>query len=91
MTFDPDEALKKARASVHGFHFDGPSDAERRVEHLERVVSALFRQERKLKLERLMWKSSAMANAYSMRYNTERSTRWGSLMRACKKELENMK
>ena len=56
MTFDPDKALIKARESVHGFYMDGPSEAESRIEHLERVVSALFRQERKLKLERLMYK-----------------------------------
>ena len=98
MTFNADQALKKARASVHGFYFDGPSNAERRVKTLEGILSLMFRQERKLKLERLMWKAKFKANRlYDMsdltgnEHYEHRGDRWISLMRDCKKELEKMK
>ena len=102
MTFDPDKALQKARESVHGFYMDGPSEAESRVEHLERVVSALFRQERKLKLERLMWKADARAWEHhrekdlprptrSVKHHKRMMERWESLYRACADKLEELK
>ena len=56
MTFDPDKALQKARESVHGFCMDGPSEAESTVENLRALLMCMFEQERKLKLERLMYK-----------------------------------
>ena len=43
---------------------------------------------RKLKLERLMWKCSALAAAHFTVYRKARADRWHSLMQACKKELE---
>jgi hypothetical protein len=102
MTFDPDKALQKARESVHGFYFDGPSDAESRVEHLEQVVSALFRQERKLKLERLMYKADARAWEHhremnlpcpmrSYAHHKHMMERWESLYVACADKLEELK
>ena len=91
MTFDPDKALIKARESVHGFYLDGPSEAESRIEHLERVVSALFRQERKLKLERLMWKADSKCWSLSDEMLLDRAVRWHRLYDACKKKLEELK
>ena len=91
MTFDPDKALIKARESVHGFYLDGPSEAESRIEHLERVVSALFRQERKLKLERLMWKSRYKLMRYRYGCNHDRADRWECLHLDCKGALEELK
>ena len=43
---------------------------------------------RKLKLERLMWKSSAMAAAHFAVNRKARAKRWASCMKSCKKELE---
>ena len=102
MTFDPDKALQKARESVHGFYMDGPSEAESRIEHLERVVSALFRQERKLKLERLMYKADARAWEHHREMNLPRPSRsfghhkrmmirWESIYVACRNKLEELK
>ena len=91
MTFDADKALQKARESVHGFYMDGPSETESRVEHLERVVSALFRQERKLKLERLMYKAEAIAWYHQSHGEYVRMSRWESLYYACVDKLEELK
>jgi len=91
MTFDPDKALIKARESVHGFYMDGPSEAGSRVEHLERVVSALFRQERKLKLERLMWKAYARAEYANKMNRFDVVLGWFSLSRRCAIKLEELK
>ena len=102
MTFDPDKALIKARESVHGFYFDGPSEAESRIEHLERVVSALFRQERKLKLERLMWKADAKVWEHHREMDLPRPmrtfehhkrmvARWEALYCTCADKLEELK
>ena len=95
MTFDPDKALIKARESVHGFYMDGPSEAESRIEHLERVVSALFRQERKLKLERLMYRAKFMQMFYMYESAQDKAGwkghRWGALAILCEEELEELK
>ena len=47
-----------------------------------------YAQVRKLKLERLMWKSSAIASAHHACNHIYRARRWASLMEACKMELE---
>jgi hypothetical protein len=92
MTFDPDKALQKARESVHGFYMDGPSEAESRIEHLERVVSALFRQERKLKLERLMYKAFHLGTwEREAGDQFDWADRCLALSERCKKELEELK
>ena len=91
MTFNPDEALLKSRESVNGLYFDGSSKEERRIEHLERVVSALFRQERKLKLERLMYKADAKAWYHHDCHNHKRLDRWDRLYLACRNKLEELK
>ena len=94
MTFDHDKALIKTREAIHGFCFDGSSKEERRIEHLERVVSALFRQERKLKLERLMYKCKFLQMFYMYESAQDkagwRGHRWGALSILCEDELEEL-
>ena len=86
--FDPDKALIKARESVHGFYMDGPSEAESTVENLRALLMCMFEQERKLKLERLMWKSRYKLMRYRYGCNHDRADRWESLYLACQKELK---
>ena len=91
MSFDPDEALLKARGSVHGFYFDGPSEAESRAENLKALLMCMFEQERKLKLERLMWKARSKVWEYGgLSYKRDRELRWAEVYDACKKELEKL-
>jgi len=90
MTFDPDKSLIKARESVHGFYMDGPSEAGSRVEHLERVVSALFRQERKLKLERLMWKAYGKSEYCLKNNRIQIAIRWNDLSSRCHRKLQEL-
>ena len=91
MTFDPDKALKEARESVHGFYFDGPSEAESTVENLRALLMFMFEQERKLKLERLMYKADARAWSHQQQGNYARVERWESLYYACADKLEELK
>jgi hypothetical protein len=74
VTFDPDEALIKARESVHGFYFDGS------------------RQERKLKLERLMYKAFHLGTwEREAGDQFDWADRCLALSERCKKELEELK
>lgn len=69
--------------------FDRPSPENLRIAHLERIIDALFRQERKLKLERLMWKARSKVWEYGgLSYKRDRELRWHNLYESCKKELE---
>ena len=92
MTFDPDKALQKARESVHGFYMDGPSEAESTVENLRALLMCIFEQERKLKLERLMWKAFHLGT-----WEREAGDQFAwadrclALSERCKKELEELK
>ena len=94
MTFDPDKALQKARESVHGFYMDGPSEAESTVENLRALLMCMFEQERKLKLERLMWKCKFMQMFYIYESAQDkagwRGHRWGALAILCEEELEEL-
>ena len=92
MTFDPDKALIKARESVHGFYFDGPSEAESTVENLRALLMCMFEQERKLKLERLMWKAFHLGTwEREAGDQFDWADRCLALSERCKKELEELK
>ena len=91
MTFDADKELLKARASVHGFYFDGPTNDERRIKSLESILSLMFKEERKLKLERLMYKADARAWYHHKNGNCSREDRWDDLYRSCRSKLEGLK
>jgi hypothetical protein len=92
MTFDPDKALKEARESVHGFYMDGPSEAESTVENLRALLMCMFEQERKLKLERLMWKAFHLGTwEREAGDQFDWADRCLALSERCKKELEELK
>jgi hypothetical protein len=92
MTFDPDKALKEARESVHGFYMDGPSEAESTVENLRALLMCMFEQERKLKLERLMYKAFHLGTwEREAGDQFDWADRCLALSERCKKELEELK
>ena len=91
MAFDPDKALKEARESVHGFYMDGPSEAESTVENLRALLMCMFEQERKLKLERLMWKAYGKSE-YCLKNNSiQIAIRWNDLSSRCHRKLQELK
>ena len=92
MTFDPDKALIKARESVHGFYMDGPSEAESTVENLRALLMCMFEQERKLKLERLMWKAFHLGTwEREAGDQFDWADRCLALSERCRNELEELK
>jgi hypothetical protein len=61
------------------------------IAHLEQVevcFNQLVKQNRKLKLERLMYKADSQAWYYTDLGFSSKASRWHNLYEACRKELE---